>query len=278
MSHLLPSLSATLSAAARATTSKVTLEALSLAQRTPTYHSRSFSCSRSRRTQRRDGEDHSTSTSAKIRSLMRSTAQPVALITTFLPSTQGEEAKHIHAATLSSFTSVSLEPDLVCFALRTPSRLADALEAHVEERPRGGEGKRGVDCVVNMLAAGQARLAAAYAVPGTPPLAYPPTGREKAGEHPLREVGLVEGVCGEVPWVKGSIGALACQVVECFELDRYSLTRAPSAAQGEQAKNNSSRLYIARVVHVHLTHANSEHRPLIYHRQKFVSTTDTSLI
>ena len=71
-----------------------------------------------------------------IRKLMRTSAQPVAVIAAFLPLEKDEHGeplpgqdRHIHAATLSSFTTVSLAPPLVAFSLRLPSRLVDALRA-----------------------------------------------------------------------------------------------------------------------------------------------------
>ncbi|TKY87514.1 hypothetical protein EX895_003528 [Sporisorium graminicola] len=271
MPLLLPA--STLSAAARATTSKVTLEAsLPLAR-----HSRCrrhFSRSCILQTQQ-DAEQNDTST--KIRALMRESAQPVALVTTLLPSA-GKATKHIHAATLSSFTSISLDPDLVCFSIKTPSKLADALSSHVASRRTHAVQEQegaGVDFVINMLSAKQAPLAAAYAVPGTPPLALPLTVDHSGAEggHPLVQAGLIEAEKGTVPLVQGSIGALACQVVDSVELDRYRLTHSTPERDAQK-----SRLYIARVVHVHCTAPHAELRPLIYHRQTFVSTTDDSLI
>ncbi len=134
-----------------------------------------------------------------------------------------------------------------------------------------------VDFVVNVLASDQAALAAAYAKPGTPPLAHPQERLDGEGEevHPLNEAGLVE-VEGEgrMPVVKGSLGAFGCQVVDTVDLSKYG--------KGDQDAEGVSRsiLYIAKVVHVH-TEATSLRgettTPLIYHRQKFVSTTNTPL-
>ncbi|CBQ71322.1 conserved hypothetical protein [Sporisorium reilianum SRZ2] len=248
--------------AARATTSKVTLEAFLPFTRRSCHPRRPFTRS-ALRSQQHDGDD----TSAQIRALMRESAQPVALATTFLPSSG--KARQIHAATLSSFTSVSLDPHLVCFALRTPSRLADALAAHVERRARE------VDLVINVLSTQHARLAAAYAVPGTPPLTYPCPAEAGAEAHPLLQAGLVDGEEeGAVPLVANAIGALACQVVDSIELDRYSLTHPPT----EEDTHAKSRLYIARVVHVHAARAPHALKPLLYRRQTFVSATDDSLL
>ncbi|CDU24294.1 uncharacterized protein SPSC_03365 [Sporisorium scitamineum] len=266
MSLLLPA-----STAARATTSKVTLEAfLPLTRRTSSYQRRPFSRSSPPRSPQDDND-----TSTKIRTLMRKSAQPVALVTTFLPSSPGK-TNHIHAATLSSFTSISLDPDLVCFSIKTPSKLADALSSHVSSRGvQAVEEEEGWDFVINVLSAKQAGLAAAYAVPGTPPLVYPSTEGGAEEGHPLRQAGLVGGGGGEVPLVRGSIGALACQVVDSVELDRYS-----SGQVTTEGDTQRSRLYIARVLEVHFAEKGNKNdlKPLIYHRQKFVSTTNHPLI
>lgn len=129
--------------------------------------------------------------------------------------------------------------------------------------------------VINVLGEEQGPLAGAYARPGTPPFAY--TGEEGGGEklegdlHPLEEAGLVEvDREGGLPVVRGCIGALGCQVVDSIDLQRYS----SEPAQGE----SRSRLYIAKVIHVHLPAegtGGAAQRPLIYHCQKFVTTTTT---
>ena len=59
-----------------------------------------------------------------LRNVMRTSAQPVAVITTNLSKINDDESKeqYVHGATLSSFTTVSLDPPLVAFSLRIPSR------------------------------------------------------------------------------------------------------------------------------------------------------------
>ena len=135
-----------------------------------------------------------------------------------------------------------------------------------------------MDFVVNILTDTQARLAAKYAVPGTPPLQHPPAVEEQRVEgeegevHPLEDAGLVEVKESAVPVVKDSIGAFACQVVDTVDLSRYSTA-------AERGRESKSVLYIARVLHIYIdtSGAGKEKRPLIYHRQKFVSTTPDSL-
>ncbi|EST07341.1 Flavin reductase-like, FMN-binding [Kalmanozyma brasiliensis GHG001] len=243
-----------IAASARATSSKVTLEAF-----------RPLACSRRRFSFRPPLQSQAQQdVSSRIRHLMRESAQPVALITTFLPS-----SRLIHGATLSSFSSISQRPDLVCFAMKTPSKLADALASHVAERGKDEETGE-ADMVINVLSESQAALADAYARPGTPPFEYAlegeGEGRLEGDLHPLEEAGLVSMDGEGLPVVQGSIGALGCQVVDTIELDRYS-------NKHEQDKQGSkSKLYIARVINVHLPDTTSQ-TPLIYHRQKFVTTT-----
>lgn len=209
---------------------------------------------------------------------MRNSAQPVALVTTFLPppacssSSDGKGERLIHGATLSSFSSISLDPNLVCFSIKTPSKLADALAHHHSTR---GEDKEEVDFVVNLLAESQAKLAQAYAIPGTPPYPHPNAkGSEEAEEefHPLRETGLVEVKEGTMPVVKGALGSFGCQVVDCVDLSKFG----PNHREG-QGGESKSLLYIARVLDIYTTAQASELQPLIYHRSNFVSTTSNPL-
>ncbi|KAK0189256.1 flavin reductase like domain-containing protein [Armillaria mellea] len=59
-----------------------------------------------------------------FRDLMRRAAQPVAVVTALT-----RESYRYHGATLSSFTSIALDPHpLVAFSLRMPSRLANAIK------------------------------------------------------------------------------------------------------------------------------------------------------
>ncbi|PPQ83243.1 hypothetical protein CVT26_014766 [Gymnopilus dilepis] len=101
-----------------------------------------------------------------LRMLLRELAQPVAVLTSLMPppsssrpsspnapkpklkpskkenklhrpSTHGPSPPLYHGATLSSFTSIAMDPyPLVCFALRVPSRMADGLREAVEQEER----------------------------------------------------------------------------------------------------------------------------------------------
>ncbi|KAH6916303.1 flavin reductase like domain-containing protein [Coprinopsis sp. MPI-PUGE-AT-0042] len=91
---------------------------------------------------------------SQLRTLLRDTAQPVAVVTSLLPNHAGSSSRSLqqlgsppvkgnqsdpsrfHGATLSSFTSISMDPHpLVAFALRIPSRMASTLSEFASELP-----------------------------------------------------------------------------------------------------------------------------------------------
>lgn len=105
----------------------------------------------------RHGTRASSAASTSLRKLMRAVAQPIAIITLAsssslspLPSTT-----HNHGATVSSLTSISLDPALVAFSIKLPSKLGAALTL-------AGSATAG-NVRVHLLAAGQEPLARAFA-------------------------------------------------------------------------------------------------------------------
>lgn len=117
---------------------------------------------------------------------MRSSAQPVAVITTVLGDNAARgfsEASNsdtkssihtsphpvlIHGATLSSFVTLSLVPvPRVAFSLQLPSRMADSLLT-AQEGSATAESPR-AHFIVNILAASQAGIAESFAKPGLRP-------------------------------------------------------------------------------------------------------------
>lgn len=256
-------------------------------------HARAFSFSTTSLQHSQGGVQEEGSISDQIRALMRGSAQPVALVTTFLPRSAAEQdkgggARRIHGATLSSFSSISLEPNLVTFSIKTPSKLADALRHHWQARTRAADtcpeerASQEVDFVINVLAQTQASLAAAYATPGTSPLSHGGTSctrkqeqEQEEEEHPLQQAGLIEvRGKGTLPVVQGAVGAFGCQVVNTIDLSQYA-----QPAELQQSGDSKSILYIARVIHVHHSPTSATHaQPLLYHRHKFVSTCQTPLL
>lgn len=189
--------------------------------------------------------------SDEIRALMRESAQPVALVTTFLPPSGDGSTRLVHGATLSSFSSISLTPPLLSFAMQTPSRLSEALHYYAPQSADKGH------FVLNLLASHQSQLAQAYAQPGLEPFALPAD--TSAEPHPLDEHEIVPMAEAQgVPRLTEALGAFACRIVDQINLSHYSPadTRTPSI------------LYIAQIVHV--VRSPAGRTPLLYHHQKFV--------
>ena len=94
--------------------------------------------------------EHELATKDALRKLLRETAQPVAVVTSYYPfdgvgvdfeegldglgniantTTATASTKKFHGATLSSFSSIALDPyPLIAFSLRIPSRMATSLK------------------------------------------------------------------------------------------------------------------------------------------------------
>jgi len=196
-----------------------------------------------------------------IRSLFRRTAQPVAVLTTRLSRTSSNPSPAYHGATLSSFTSISLAPlPLVAFSLRLPSRAAEAIDAAF----RSGQYPK-ASLVVNMLSAEQADLAQHFSRPDLFPH---PWGMH---EYELSEEG--------VPIFPGSLGALSCAPVTSFPLDWTGLRKLGvnvDPDKVEEARENTSELFIAQVVRVELEERHGS-SPLLYQDRVFKTVAEGSL-
>lgn len=218
----------------------------------------------------------------QLRLLMRASAQPVAIITAFLPppkverpsagasaflapkriypshgahADDGRERTLVHGATLSSYSSVSLDPPRVAFSLRIPSRLADALLhdalAYAFPRPASRTAPE-PHFVINLLSSQQADIARTYAHPGLAPYdvarkslaeANSPSpslssSSDASGEsektdeniHPLDLNAIAfseyahpahssQETKGEgVPFLVDAVGALACRIIRVVDL------------------------------------------------------------
>ena len=179
---------------------------------------------------------------SKLRSLLRDTAQPVAVVTS--TSSSGSA---FHGATLSSFTSVAFDPyPIISFALRTPSRMADSL---TKESP---------NMVVNLLSADQASVAVTFSRPDLHP-------------QPFNDASLGYGLNKEGnPVLKGVLGALNCQLLSVLPLHDLEYLQGTKETVGEVHKDMGvvSRLFLARVMKVE---QESDQHPLIYHRRAYTS-------
>ncbi|KDQ19138.1 hypothetical protein BOTBODRAFT_103312 [Botryobasidium botryosum FD-172 SS1] len=202
----------------------------------------------------------SSSTQDAVRELLRTTAQPVTVITAASPS---PDAAQFHGATLSSFTSVSMSPwPVIAFSIRTPSRMATALNHQ--------SGSRDPHMVLNILSASQSHHAVRFSRPDL---------------HPSPFAGISTHLTTEgIPILSGCLGALSCVLLKSILLDRDSLhslgvpdTALDSNEQGlTPTLEPSSELFLARVVRVeaptYSTEASPESvLPLVYHHRQYVT-------
>ncbi|KAG2142861.1 flavin reductase like domain-containing protein [Suillus bovinus] len=213
--------------------------------------------------------------------LLRETAQPVAVVTSTLPGhkaapqsdssvqSQTEAPSIFHGATLSSFTSIALDPHpLVAFSLRVPSRMALALNAHASKPQM----QMSSHMVINILSAAQSRIAQLF------------SGLDL---HPFSksEVQWTHSADG-LPVIKGALGALSCAVVgrslPLSDTRWLHSSMEEWEAEVQQAEGGSglaSELFIARVLRVENVQElegqfeNDRLRtlPLLYHRRAYTT-------
>ncbi|EPT01011.1 hypothetical protein FOMPIDRAFT_1030189 [Fomitopsis schrenkii] len=204
-----------------------------------------------------------------LRALLRETAQPVAVVTSLMPAHASPSTPHalpsasrFHGATLSSFTSIALDPHpLVAFSLRIPSRMAASLStAHAS-------------LVVNILSAAQPAVAARFARPDlhADPFAHTP--------YALSAEGL--------PVLSGALGALSCRLVAAsWPLhDLASLQGrdwAEDAREPWEGDGVASELFIAQVTRVEDVprlengaagvEDDATRSPLLYYQRTYATT------
>lgn len=226
---------------------------------------------------------------SNLRALLRDIAQPVAVVTSFMPSSSSYNSssstppiesgnpKHYpqngslyHGATLSSFTSIAMDPyPLVSFALRIPSRMASVLRSLSKSSPSA-------HMVINLLSSSQASTALTFSRPDMYPTPFLGSS-SGAIAYTLSQDGL--------PIITDAIGALSCQLVggpiPLHDLEYLSSRESdspspivPALRPGEVA----SELFIARVVRVEEVKREKVEeedeatlQPLIYHRRSYTS-------
>ena len=196
-----------------------------------------------------------------IRELFRRTAQSVAVVTVKMPAKNGQ--CHYHGATLSSFTSIAMEPyPLVSFALRVPSRLAAALRESFPGAPSY--------MVINLLAAEQASVAQKFSRPDLHPKPF----------HDLPYSLTQEGI----PVLLGCLGSISCELVSRpLPLHDLKFLEGLGRGGGECASRMggviSSELFIARVRRVEETQAAEQDgngtQPLLYRRRGYTTCLPT---
>lgn len=216
-----------------------------------------------------------------LRKLLRETAQPVAVVTSTLPdhetaprsdsSVQGQKKalSIFHGATLSSFTSIALDPHpLVAFSLRVPSRMALALNAHASKPQM----QMSSHMVVNILSAAQPHIARLFSSPDLHPFSEP-------------EVQWTQSVDG-LPIIKGALGALSCIVIgrslplsDTRWLHSSMEEWETEVQQVEGGSGLASELFIARVLRVEdvqelegqLENDKLRTLPLLYHQRAYTT-------
>lgn len=202
------------------------------------------------------------STKNQLRALLRETAQPVAVVTSLWPdlseSAVGNVEGHpYHGATLSSFTSIALDPyPLVSFALRVPSRMATSLKSSTSS-----------NMVLNLLSAAQSSTAVMFSRPDLHPAPFSAVPYHQSKEG--------------IPVLQGSLGAISCKLVSVTPLHDLDFLEGKSeeakdVAEGGQRDAVVSELFIARVIRVEQlldrdAVEDVQELPLIYHRRGYTS-------
>ncbi|OAX37793.1 hypothetical protein K503DRAFT_866613 [Rhizopogon vinicolor AM-OR11-026] len=226
-----------------------------------------------------------------LRELLRETAQPVAVVTSTLPDYETESLQRsyssssvksqkqipsiFHGATLSSFTSIALDPHpLVAFSLRVPSRMALALNAHAVKHMYRTQTQTPPHMVINILSAAQPNIARLFSRSDLHPFPF----TDSKVQWMLSADGL--------PVIKGALGALSCTVVgRSLPLSdtrwMYSSMEGWEAEveQVEGVSGLASELFIARVLRVEDVQEpegqleNDELRtlPLLYHQRQYTT-------
>ncbi|KAI0955269.1 hypothetical protein AcW1_006899 [Taiwanofungus camphoratus] len=211
-----------------------------------------------------------------LRALLRETAQPVAVVTSLmpLPAESGPHPTHprFHGATLSSFSSIALDPHpLVAFSLRVPSRMATALRSAHAAPPAPAPAP--AHMVVNILSAAQEAVAVRFARPDLHPAPFATTA------YALTQEGL--------PVLEGALGALSCRLVAAsWPLHDLELLQGRSGGRETPWEGDgvASELFIAAVTRVEsLSLPGGDDQglrtsPLLYHRRAYATTCQIPLV
>ncbi|TEB33026.1 hypothetical protein FA13DRAFT_1610875, partial [Coprinellus micaceus] len=215
---------------------------------------------------------------SSLRALLREVAQPVAVVTSSkkaqalssTPSPETTQHHLFHGATLSSFSSISMDPHpLVAFALRVPSRMATTLTALAptpfsrsslppRQPSSGGTDRDPTHLVLNILSSNQHAFACSFSRPDLHP-------------HPFESAPYTLSVDG-LPILDRALGALSCKVVARVKLSELGGTEDPLSGiwSHNDGRGVASELFIAQVVRVEDV-PNQRAIPLLYRRQGYTS-------
>ncbi|XP_006462178.1 hypothetical protein AGABI2DRAFT_223422 [Agaricus bisporus var. bisporus H97] len=180
-------------------------------------------------------------------------------------TTQADNNTLHHGATLSSFTSIAMDPyPLVTFALRIPSRMATTLNTTTSTP----EHEKETHLIINLLSSTQAKHAVAFSRPDL----YPTPFTDPEIPYTLSQDGL--------PVLDGCLGAISCRLVgpglplnDLGSLTNTLLHRKEDDTVNSQWQVNgaiASELFIAQVIRVEAL-ASAATLPLLYHRRKYTS-------
>lgn len=221
-----------------------------------------------------------TDTKRMLRELLRATAQPVAVVTSHYPLDGASEVdaceespRTFHGATLSSFTSIALDPHpLVAFSLRIPSRMATSLKQLMvtssspsPQTPKRKGREVRADFVVNLLSSTQASVAHTFARADLFPDPF------RIVPHALTSDGL--------PVLEGSLGALSCNLVSHMPLE--DLVEKDEDAEEKRKDGLISELFISRVLRVEsvgIRDPGESVLPLLYHHRRYATAHQLDMI
>ncbi|KIJ90702.1 hypothetical protein K443DRAFT_15010 [Laccaria amethystina LaAM-08-1] len=141
--------------------------------------------------------------------LLREAAQPVAVVTSFMPPNSSSTLYPFHITMLSSFTSIAMDPyPLIAFALHMPSQMASSLDA-----AQPGQASH---MVLNLLSAKQASISVKFSRPDLYPEPF------SSIPYLLLEEGL--------PIIDDVLGAISCKVVsKAIPLHNLELLKGESS-------------------------------------------------
>ena len=199
-----------------------------------------------------------------LRILLRDVAQPVAVVTTFMRGDSESTNATFHGATLSSFTSIAMDPyPLITFALRIPSRMAISLDAAASDSLE--DPSTPSHMVVNLLSAQQASIAIKFSRPDLHPRPF------DSVVYKLTEEGI--------PMLDGSLGVLSCKLVSkaipLHDLDFLRNGDSRGAMPMSLRKEDvASELFIARVMRVESMCERT--LPLVYYRRSYTTCRDVT--
>ncbi|KIY44967.1 hypothetical protein FISHEDRAFT_50360 [Fistulina hepatica ATCC 64428] len=192
----------------------------------------------------------------QLRSVLRETAQPVAVVA----SRPDGVTASLHGATLSSFTSIAMDPHpLVSFALRLPSRMSASLK---DAYSRGD-----ALLTISLLSSIQKDVAIMFSRPDLYPAPFQSVECELTPEN--------------LPKFPHALGALVCRLVSpavpLYDMNfldalmREGQSRPLAVVPPLSAGSVISELFIAQVLRVE---AGSGVSPLLYYRRKYTTCVD----